>query len=205
MEARKAQAVLRDPRTLDTMTTASTIATEATDSSPIRADALASELALQPMRESHIGQAVSLISRAMNPEEGGYAAQTLHLHFSSRKNGVDDGRILYVLATGPKIVGVVGLHHYAWGPPENVWLSWFALDPELQGQGLAPRMLEAVMAQAKRHHFMKFYIETYSTPEFARARAFYRAQGFAEVGGIPGWLPEGGAMVVLYKDLASCA
>ena len=78
----------------------------------------------------------------MNPEEGGYAAQTLHLHFSSRKSGIDDGRILYALANGPKIVGVVGLHHYAWGPPENVWLSWLALDPQLQDQGFAPRMLE---------------------------------------------------------------
>jgi len=205
MEARRAQSVLRDPRTLDIMTTASTIATEAPASSPFHANALEAEFAFHPMQESQIGQAVSLISRAMNPEEGGYAAQTLHLHFSSRKSGIDDGRTIYVLARGPRIVGVVGLHHYAWGPPENVWLSWFALDPQLQGQGCAGRMLEAVIAKAKQNHFMKFFIETYSTTEFARARSFYRAQGFAEVGGIPGWLPDGGSMVVLYKDLTPCA
>ena len=187
------------------MTTASIIATETPGSSRVHADALGAELALQPMQEAHIGQAVSLISRVMNPEEGGYAAQTLHLHFTSRKSGVDDGRILYVLTSGSRLAGVVGLHQYTWGPSENVWLSWFALDPLLQGQGFAARMLEAVMAEARQHHFMKLFIETYSTPEFARARAFYRAQGFAEVGGIPGWLPDGGSMVVLYKDLAQWA
>ena len=204
MEARRARAVLRHPRVPDIMTTASTIASEALVSASSRASTSQTELALHPMQEANIGQAVSLISRAMNPEEGGYAAQTLHLHFSSRKNGVDDGRILYILTRCMKIVGVVGLHHYAWGPPENVWLSWFALDPQLQGQGLAGRMLGAVMDQARQHRFMKLFIETYSTPEFARARSFYRAQGFKQVGRIPCWLPDGGAMVVLYKDLSPC-
>lgn len=187
------------------MTTESTIAALIPPSNEVAAAPAGAEYAIRPMEESHIGQATSLISRAMNTEEGGYAAQTLHLHFSSRKSGIDDGRILYVLAGESRIVGVVGLHHYAWGPPENVWLSWFALDPLLQGQGLAPRLLDAVTTEARERHFMKFFIETYSTPEFARARAFYRVQGFEEVGTIPGWLPSGGSMVVLYKDLTPCA
>lgn len=185
------------------MTTVSNIAIEAPN--PAHAAGASNGLVLSPLQEPHIGQAVSLISRAMNPEEAGYAAQTLHLHFSSRKSGVDDGRTLYVVTDGSKIVGVAGLHHGAWGPTENAWLSWFALDPQLHGQGIADWMLDAIMAEAKRNHFMKLFIETYSTSEFARARAFYRAQGFAEVGGIPGWLPSGGDMVVLYKDLTTRA
>ncbi len=186
------------------MTTASSIDTKALTSAQTSLNAPNPGLALQPMRESHIGQAVSLISRTMNAEEGGYAAQTLHLHFSSRNHGVDDGRTLYVLMDGSQIIGLVGLHHYAWGPPENVWLSWFALDPLFQGQAIAQPMLEAAIAHARKHNFMKFFIETYSTPDFARARAFYRSQGFEEVGVIPEWLPRGGSMVVLYKDLSQC-
>jgi GNAT superfamily N-acetyltransferase len=163
---------------------------------------LAKDQILRPMEEADIGQAVSLISRVMNPDEGGYAAQAMHLHFSCRRQGINDGRIFYVLSYGPRILGIVGLHHYAWGPPENVWLSWFALDPELQGQGIASRLLDAVIAEAKRHNFMKFFIETYDSPEFARARAFYRAQGFQEAASIPHWLPGGGAMVVFYREIA---
>lgn len=159
---------------------------------------------LRPMEEPEIGQAVTLISRAMNLEEGGYAAQTFHQHFSCRRQEIDDGRRVFVLAGGSKIIGVVGLHHYAWGPPENVWLSWFALDPPLHGQDIASFMMDAAIAEARNHHFMKLFIETYSTPEFARARAFYAAQGFAECGALPGWLPSGASMVVFYKDLTQC-
>lgn len=178
---------------------------DATSRTRILSDSGRIEYVFAPMREEHIGRTVSLVSRAMNPEEGGYAAQTLHLHFSARKAGIDDGRVLHVLADRGRIVGTAGLHHYAWGPPENVWLSWFALDPNLHGRGLAASLLEAVAEDARQRNFMNLYIETYSTPLFARARGFYRAQGFAEVGGIPRWLPDGGSMVVFYKDLTSCA
>ena len=50
---------------------------------------------------------------------------------------------------------------------------------------------------------MKFFIETYSTPEFARARAFYEAQGFTQIGEIQSYLPNGGDMVIFYKDLTN--
>ena len=64
-------------------------------------------------------------------------------------------------------------------------------------------LLDAITLEAKQHGYMKFFIETYSTPEFARARAFYEAQGFAQIGEIQSYLPNGGDMVVFYKDLTN--
>jgi len=155
------------------------------------------------MQETDLSAAVALVSRTMNPAEGKYARKTFEHHFRCLRHEIDDGRTHFVLAGGDSILGLVGLHAYPWGPPENVWLSWFALDPRLQGQGWGSAMLDIVTYEARHRNFMKFYIETYSTPEFSRARAFYRAHGFRQVGGIPSYLPDGGDMVVFYKSLNS--
>ena len=92
-------------------------------------------LALRPMVERDIGDAVCLISRAMNAREGNQAQETLRFHFSCRRHGIDDGRRYYILTQGSAINGIAGLHHYVWGPPENVWLAWFAVEPGLVNAG----------------------------------------------------------------------
>jgi GNAT superfamily N-acetyltransferase len=130
------------------------------------------------MVQSDIGSVARLIGHAMNADEGKQALDTFDAHFSSKSHGIDDGRSYYVLAQDIDARGVVGLHQYLWGPPENVWLAWFAVDPELHGRGLGAFLLDAITHKAKQLGYMKFFIETYSTPEFDRARAFYRAKGF---------------------------
>lgn len=99
-------------------------------------------------------------------------------------------------------MGIGGLHHYCWGPPENVWLSWFAVEPESQGRGLGVILLAAMTAEAHKRGYRRLFIETYSTSEFARARAFYAAQGFQAVAAIPSWQSDGGDMVVFFKNLS---
>lgn len=155
------------------------------------------------MGSRDVAQAAALVSRTMNPDEGRYALETLRNHVRGQKLGVHDGRALYVLTNAAAVAGLVGLHFYVWGPPENVWLSWFALDPHLHGRGLGTRLLQAAMNEARHQHHMKLFVETYSTPEFARARAFYLARGFTKVGTVRSYLPNGGSMVVFYKSLAS--
>jgi hypothetical protein len=82
---------------------------------------------LRPFLEADAKAAADLIARAMNAEEGTYAEKTFREYFASRANAIDDGRELFVLADGDKIIGITGLHNYVWGPPMNVWLSWFAV------------------------------------------------------------------------------
>lgn len=153
------------------------------------------------MVESDIDSAVDLIARAMNSDEGNQARDTFAFHFSCKCHGIDDGRVYYVLPGRVAASAIVGLHHYAWGPSRNVWLAWFAVIPDLHGQGVGRVLLDAVCQRARSLGFTKLFIETYSTSEFARARAFYRAQGFAQVGLIKSYLPDGGNMIVFSKDL----
>lgn len=157
------------------------------------------------MSEGQIDEAVRLISTAMNIEEGNQARATFDRHFECKRLGIDDGRTYQVLLLDDIVKGISGLHHYSWGPRENVWLAWFAVDPSLHGQGLGSLLLNAVTQMARQAGYVKFFIETYSTPDFARARNFYEAQGFQPAGHVDSYLPDGGDMIVYYKDLKTNA
>lgn len=156
------------------------------------------------MTPADIVPCIRLIRRAMDGDEARQARQTFRFHFACRRHGLDDGRAYYVLAAATSLCGLVGLHHYHWGPPENVWLAWFAVDPAWQGRGLGTLLLEAMTHEARRLGYKKLFIETYSTPVFARARAFYRSQGFIQAGTVRSYLSgDAGDMVVFLKNLSS--
>jgi GNAT superfamily N-acetyltransferase len=154
------------------------------------------------MTEYDIDHVVRLIGRAMNLDEADQARKTFEFHFACRRHALDDGRTYYVLEEGEQIRGVAGLHHYVWGPSQNVWLAWFAVDPDQHRRGLGRNLLRFIEDRAQQLGYMRLFIETYSTPEFAKARAFYGTTGFFRVGHIDSYLPNGGDMVVLCKDLA---
>lgn len=156
---------------------------------------------VRPILPDDVDACVDLVARAMDADEGRYARATLDFHFECARLGVDDGRRLYVCDEGGRIVGVAGLHFYVWGPPENVWLSWFAVDPARQGSGLGGRLLEAAVAEAVRLGHSTMLIETYANPTFAKATRFYLSHGFRVAGTIAGYLPDGSSMVVLSRGI----
>ncbi|GMV90926.1 MAG: hypothetical protein AMXMBFR82_07040 [Candidatus Hydrogenedentota bacterium] len=157
------------------------------------------------MTVEDISAVTRLIGRAMNQDEAGQAQKTFGFHFTCQRHDLNDGRRYFVLDRDGRIDGVVGLHQYLWGPPQNVWLAWFAVDPDHQKRGLGRQMLKFACRLAKQFGYMKIFIETYSTPEFAKARAFYRTMGFFHVGSVESYLPAGGDMVVYCKDLTTHA
>ena len=162
----------------------------------------APRVAIRPMRPTEMEETAILIGRAMNLEEGEQALRTFRFHFACKSQGLDDGRSYDVWCDGGSLMGIVGLHHYVWGPPENVWLAWFAVDPAAQQRGIGRCLLDFVEKKARIQGYMKIFVETYSTPEFARARDFYRAQGFSVSGGVKEYLTGGGDMVVFVKELS---
>jgi putative acetyltransferase len=61
---------------------------------------------------------------------------------------------------------------------------------EQRGLGLAARMLDHLMAEAKAAGFARLSLETGSQPMFAPARALYARAGFAECGPFEGYGPD---------------
>ena len=153
------------------------------------------------MNESDVEPAAALVARAMNADEGRWAVRTMRFHFGCRRHELDDGRRYYAWKEGDAIAGLVGLHHVIWGPEQNVWLAWFAVDPARQGRGLGRELLAAVEKIAAGEGYRKLLVETYEHEDFAKARRFYESNGFSEVGRIAGYLRDGSAMVVYAKSI----
>jgi GNAT superfamily N-acetyltransferase len=157
------------------------------------------EINIRKMKKTDINNSVSLISNAMNSNEGEWARKTITFHFDCMEHGIDDGRDYYLWFQNNTVAGIVGLHHYEWGPPENVWLAWFAILPELQGKGYGQKLLDAVEGKAKKIGYKKFFVETYNHPDFNKAIRFYKKYGFVEAGRIDNYLPDDSSMIVLFK------
>ena len=154
------------------------------------------------MRIEQIDTVIDLIANAMNAEEAEWAGQTLDFYFACLAKGLDPAREYFVIQPEQKLIGIVGLHYYRWGPPENVWLSWFAVDPGYQGQGYARAMLTAIESYALQRGYRKFFIETYASTVFEKALGFYQHMGFQAAGHISDYLADGSRMCVLYKRLS---
>ncbi len=157
---------------------------------------------LREMHAREIDETCALIAAAMNPEEAVWARKTLDLHFKSKLHDLHDGRHYYTYRPQAPLVGITGLHHYQWGPPENVWLAWFAVHPDFQHQGIGRSLLIAIEQMATRMGYVKLFIETYDHPDFDRARKFYSACGFQQVGAIDQYLPNSDSMIVYLKQLS---
>ncbi len=156
---------------------------------------------LEAMAEADIDEACLLVSEAMNENEGRWARATMLHHFGCRRHGLDDGRSYFVWRRDGAIRGLVGLHHYVWGPEENVWLSWLAVHPDHQRQGIGSKLMADIEGKAAERGYTKLFVETYDHPDFDVARAFYAAVGFDEAGRVRRYLPDGSDMVVYGKEL----
>jgi GNAT superfamily N-acetyltransferase len=159
------------------------------------------EIRLQKMSAGDIDSAVGLIASAMNRHEATWAKTTIEFHFQCLRHKLIDGRSYYVWKEGDSIVGLVGLHNYIWGPKENVWLAWFAVEPAYQGKGYGSRMLSEIEKLAVSMGYKKFFVETYDNPVFDKARSFYQARGFFKAGVVNNYLPDKSPMVVYQKLL----
>jgi GNAT superfamily N-acetyltransferase len=162
---------------------------------------LAQNTLLQKLPSTLADKAAELIGEAMNPDEGAWARVTIRRHFELAAKHLEDGRHYFALLVDGSLAGVTGLHHYEWGPEENVWLGWFALSPKLQGSGLGVRLMVETEKAARALHYRKLFIETYETPTFARAIRFYIKAGFSKAGKVENYLPDGSAMLVFLKEL----
>jgi len=158
-------------------------------------------LQLVLMQVEHQPSVVELIGRAMDDQEAAWAKQTFDFHFSCQQQDIDSKRRFYIAIRSENIAGIVGLHEYRWGPPQNIWLSWFAVEPNLQGQGIGKWLLRQIEQNARELGYTKMFIETYEHPTFARALKFYQAQDYVQQGEIQAYLPDNSAMLVYSKSL----
>ena len=158
---------------------------------------------LSPMDVADIDAASALVGRAMNADEGRWAARTMRFHFDCRSHGLDDGRTYYLWRHDGEVKGLVGLHPPRLGARgERLAGSWFAVTPESQGQGLGRELLEAIECTAAAQGVSPTVGRDLRTPPTStRPRRFYERHGFRRTGHIANYLPNGSSMIVYAKHL----
>ncbi|HEY9292181.1 MAG TPA: GNAT family N-acetyltransferase [Microlunatus sp.] len=87
-----------------------------------------------------------------------------------------DGVRLWVAVDG----GIVGTAALAEIQPGNEELKSMRTDPVRRGQGIARRLLQYVLADARARGVQQIWLETGSMDFFAAARALYASEGFVE-------------------------
>jgi GNAT superfamily N-acetyltransferase len=156
---------------------------------------------INPMNSSQVTDAIDLIASAMNQAEAGWAKEAFNYYFACEQKGIDSARNYYVASSDNKLCGLVGLHKFRWGPPDNVWLSWFAVHPDFQQRGIGSQMLGYIKRLAMKYGYKKLLVETYASQEFTVARRFYEQQGFTLDGKIDRYIDDEVAMLVYGKRL----
>jgi GNAT superfamily N-acetyltransferase len=160
------------------------------------------KIIIRKLHPTEIEPVAEIISLSMNKNEGKWAKATMEKHFDLKNSGLDDGRVYFAGLFHNKIIGIVGLHHYEWGPPQNVWLGWFAIHPDKQRQGLGSKLLSAAEEQALALGYSRLLVETYTSREFTSARSFYTKSGYIPAGIISDYIENGVDMIVYSKFLS---
>lgn len=86
---------------------------------------------------------------------------------------------------------------------ESTWhVYWICVHPRAQGRGVGRALTERFEASVRSRGGRRIVVETSGRPDYERARRFYEAAGYRQVGRIPDFYRPGDDGVVYFKDLA---
>lgn len=103
----------------------------------------------------------------------------------------------YNKAEGTDILGCCG----AYWEGHKYWVSWTAVHPKQQRQGVGQLLLDKVLNYVKKSGAEEIYVETYEHPEFRKAILFYWKNKFYLCGYIDKYLSDGSAALLLKKNI----
>lgn len=97
-----------------------------------------------------------------------------------------------------KIIGVSGVCNCFGDDPKGVkWLTYTAILPEFQGQGIGSSLLSRIEERLKAKKLKLLCVDTHSK----KAMRFYKKNGFKKSGEIPNYYNSGESKITLYKFL----
>lgn len=138
-------------------------------------------LQLSPLTNGELAGAKALASRLFPWESehqdalAAVADPSLHHGFVSAR-GLTRVRAVCLCGTG-RVVGLASVYEYR-AQPDEAWLAWFGLAPEVRGQGWGSKMLDWVIRQAREENKTVLRLWTTIEDEYATALQLYARRGF---------------------------
>jgi ribosomal protein S18 acetylase RimI-like enzyme len=84
----------------------------------------------------------------------------------------------------------------------STWhLYWICVDPEAAGRGLGRALQSRFEESVRERGGRRVVVETSGRADYTRARHFYEAAGYREVGRIPDFYADGDSCVLYSKEL----
>lgn len=154
--------------------------------------------AIRPMKRSDIPAMVAIAVEAeMFPQDG---IDFLIAHGNAWFDGDRQGGAWVVDEADDELAAVA--YYEPRDAADRVWfLKMIAVSPKVQGRGRGAALLQWIEDELRRKDQRLLIVETSSTHQYTRARAFYGKLGFAEVGRVPDYFADGDDMVMFRKDL----
>lgn len=117
-----------------------------------------------------------------------------------RRAGPCELRLFGVRGDGATVMGFVA---YGLAPLTDgtMDISWLAVDPDCQGEGVGAALIEHVCDDARRIGARQVVVETSSTERYERARRAYGRMGFEEVSRVPNYYQDGDDRIILVRKL----
>ena len=85
---------------------------------------------------------------------------------------------------------------------ESTWhVYWICVHPTAQGRGIGRALTEHFEASVRSRGGRRIVVETSGRPDYERARGFYEAAGYRQVGHIPNYYRKGDDCVLYCKVL----
>lgn len=105
-----------------------------------------------------------------------------------------DGDVYRQVVMGEeKILGFGGV--FSDGITPWMWVSWFAVRPKYQRNGIGKMLIDASIAKAQKRGFRRIYVKTYTTPRFQRCANVLHGNGVQGGWFFARWTREGGYCV----------
>ena len=143
----------------------------------------ARELSFEPLSPDNAEEVEKLVDEVFAYEKGGAG---IHVMVKSgvveivapEKIGKDYNEHYWVVRDGEgKTVGITGFNEVSGDKAEHCWLGWFALIPELRGEGLGSALLEKVISEARSLKKEALYIVATDLSEMKGNEKFYDKNG----------------------------
>jgi ribosomal protein S18 acetylase RimI-like enzyme len=143
----------------------------------------------------------------MLQSSGAFTADEIHVAlelFDDAVKGAGRDYIGFTAVADAQVYGYVCL-----GPTpltSSTWhLYWICVDVGAQGTGVGRALQSHAEAVVRMGGGERLVLETSSQPRYARARRFYEAAGYREVGRIANFYKAGDDCVIYFKELTAGA
>lgn len=156
------------------------------------------KIKIRQFRKKDSGALIGILDDIFNKEDSRSAKKDIIFETELKKNHIRDDWTYWVAEMDKKIIGFIGIIDSKAGSP---WIAWLGVKKSHQRKGYGKKLLEHVIAEAKKRGAKRLLVEGGTLPMFKKANNLYRKYGFEDKFKIKDYWCKGDHLIVMCKKL----